>query len=277
MQQKIRSVEQPSQTLAKGLAILEMFSLEHPQWGIRELARALDMNPATVSRLVTTLQYAGFLEQDSATQRYALGPAVVKLANRYVHQNPLPAFARKVFERFADQFEHNFYLGTLRGYQVIYLAVLDGRGRIKVVVEPGGSTGLHSTALGKVLLAFQSDSFIETFIKENGLNVHTPNSIASASELWAQIQKIREDEIAINDGEHFEDIAAVAAPVFNRHRQVIAGVSLAYPRNLVAQNVPLEVLVPLVKEIAALITAYAVESFQNSLTPTDMMANWLRP
>ena len=146
-----------------------------------------------------------------------------------------------------------------------------------MVVEPGGSTGLHSTALGKVLLAFQSDSFIETFIKENGLNVHTPNSIASASELWTQIQKIREDGIAINDGEHFEDIAAVAAPVFNRHRQVIAGVSLAYPRNLVAQNVPLEALIPLVKEIAALITAYAVESFQNSLAPTDMMVNWLRP
>ncbi|MBE0689223.1 MAG: IclR family transcriptional regulator, partial [Anaerolineae bacterium] len=251
---------------------LEMFSLEHPHWGIRELARALDMNPATVSRLVTTLQFAGFLEQDSTTQRYSLGPAVVKLANRYVHQNPLPAYARKVFESFADRFEHNFYLGTLSGYQVIYLAVLDGRGRIKVVVEPGGTTGLHSTALGKVLLAFQPDAYVETFIEENRLNAHTQNSISSAKELWAQIHEIRECGIAINDGEHFEDIAAVAAPVFNRQGQVIAGVSLAYPRNLRTQSTPLEYLVPLVKEIAHLITAYAVESLQNYATQTDMMS-----
>jgi len=276
MPPKTRNSEQPSQTLAKGLAILEMFSLEHPNWGIRELARALEMNPATVSRLVTTLLSNGFLEQDPATQRYALGPAVVKLANRYVHQNPLPAYARRVFESFADRFEHNFYLGTLSGYQVIYLAVLDGRGRIKVVVEPGGSTGLHSTALGKVLLAFQSDAFIETFIEQHGLNVHTRNSISNATELWAQIQEIRDFGIAINDGEHFEDIAAVAAPVFNRHNQVIAGVSLAYPRNLVPQSLSVESLVPLVKEISTLITAYAVESFQNAVTPTDMMTSLQR-
>ncbi|MBK8025004.1 MAG: IclR family transcriptional regulator [Chloroflexi bacterium] len=247
-----------------------MFSQEHPRWGIRELARALDMNAATVSRMVTTLHAAGFLEQDALTQRYALGPSLVKLANRYVQQNPLPAYARKTFESFADQFEHNFYFGTLRGYHVIYLAVLDGRGRIKVVVEPGGSTGLHSTALGKVLLAYQTDSFIETFLEENGLDPHTANSISSAAELWAQIHAIRRDGIAVNDGEHFEDIAAVAAPVFNRHHQVIAGVSLAYPRNLFGQGISLDMLIPLVREIAQLITTYAVESFQNSATQADI-------
>ena len=248
---------QPSQTLAKGLTILGAFSPQQPTWGIRELARELGMNPATVMRLVTTLESAGYLTQDRETQRYALGPVVMKLASLYLHHNPLPEFARRIFEDYSDRFEYNFYLGTLSGYQVIYLAVLDGRGRIKVVVETGGSTGLHTTALGKVLLAFQSDDFIQAFVRRSGLTPYNENSITDPALLWNQIREIRQTGLAINNGEHFEDIAAVAAPVFGRQGQVVAGVSLAYPRQLFPDPAAYqERLAPLLREIAERINAY---------------------
>src|SRR5690554_4516934 len=247
----------PSQTLAKGLRILNAFSPTRTSWGIRELARELDMNPATVARLVTTLAGAGFLERDPETQRYALGPAVIKLANLYMHHNPLPHYARKVFESYSDRFDYNFYLGTLNGYQVVYLAVLDGRGRIKVMVEPGGSTGLHSTALGKILLAYQSDSFINAFINSRLFRAYTETTITDPETLWAQIHEIRRTGYAVNHGEHFHDIGAVAAPVFNRRQEVVAGVSLAYPRNLIPNlQVNVDNLIPLVREIAANISMY---------------------
>lgn len=248
---------QPSQTLAKGLHILSAFSAQQPTWGIRELARELDMNPATVLRLVATLENAGYLVQDAETQRYALGPVVMKLASLYQHHNPLPEFVRRIFESYADQFEYNFYLGTLSGYQVIYLAVLDGRGRIKIMVETGGTTGLHSTALGKILLAFQSDDYIHAFIKRIGLTPYNANSITNPDMLWQQIRTIRATGIAVNNGEHFEDIAAIAAPIFGRHNQVIAGVSLAYPRQIFPDGEAYqERIKPLLLEIADQVNAY---------------------
>lgn len=254
---KAAVTQPPTQTLAKGLKILEVFSAQQPTWGIRDLARELDMNPATVSRMVHTLKSAGYLTQDPETQRYALGPVVMKLASLYMHQNPLPEVARRIFESYAERFEYNFYLGTLSHYQVIYLAVLDGRGRIKVMVETGGSTGLHTTALGKVLLAFQSDEFIDTFIKHSGLLPFSKNSITNADVLWQQIREIRRTRLAINKGEHFEDIAAIAAPVFGRHGQIIAGVSMAYPRYLYPDLDAYEAqLAPLLREIAGEINAY---------------------
>ena len=257
MVKAITTENQPSQTLAKGLNILGAFSPQQLTWGIRELARELDMNPATVMRLVTTLESAGYLTQDAETQRYALGPVVMKLASLYQHHNPLPEFARRIFEDYSDRFEYNFYLGTLSGYQVIYLAVLDGRGRIKVVVETGGSTGLHTTALGKVLLAFQSDEFIQAFIKRSGLTPYNENSLTDPVLLWNQLREIRQTGLAINNGEHFEDIAAIAAPVFGRHGQIVAGVSLAYPRHLFPDPAAFqERLAPLLREIAERINAY---------------------
>ena len=127
------------------------------------------------------------------------------------------------------------------------------------MVETGGSTGLHTTALGKVLLAFQSDDFINTFIKRSGLHPYNPNSITDADQLWAQIRDIRQTKTAINNGEHYEDIAAVAAPVFGRHGQVVAGVSLAYPHQLYPDSAAYQQhLMPLLLEVTKQVNDYTV-------------------
>jgi len=267
MNRKIAPESSPHQTLARALQILEVFDMERPEWGIRELGRALDINPATVLRLVTTLQHAGYLERNPDTQRYSLGPTVMKLASLYTYQNPLPKAARKIFESYADQFEYNFYLGTLRQYEVVYLAVLDGRGPIQVQMRPGGTIALHTTALGKVLLAFQSDEFIRRFIEQDGLQTFSPRTITNADELWAQIRDIRRQGVAVNNGEHFEDISAVGAPVYDYAGQVMAGVSLAFPRYLAnEQRLNAEDLIPLVREIAAKISEYAGGALPTAIT-----------
>ena len=169
--------EQPNQTLAKAILILEAFDAEHPTWGIRELSRELKVNPATIYRLVLTLCNAGYLEQNPHTQRYSLGPSIMKLSRLYTSLNPLPAIATKVFERFADRFEYNFYLGMLsHRFDVIYLSVFYGRGPIQVLVEPGSTIKPHSTALGKLLLAYREDFVIQRILGPPSYGCfHTPH------------------------------------------------------------------------------------------------------
>jgi DNA-binding IclR family transcriptional regulator len=240
-----------SQTLAKALLILEAFSLDQPEWGIRELGRHLDINPTTIFRYVKTLHVAGYLEQNTETGRYALGPKVLRLAGLYTHQNPLAIIASKVFESYVDRFEYNFYLGKLNQFEVIYLAVLDGRGPIKIVVDLGGTTALHSTALGKVLLASQNDAFIREFLETVGLHANTPNSVTDPGVLWEQIRQIRQSNYAVNHGEHYENVGAVGVPVYDRAGRVVAGVSLAYPTMVVQEQSQIEELVNLAREIAS--------------------------
>lgn len=245
-----KKAKAPSQTLAKALRILDVFNTQRPEWGIREIGRELNINPTTVYRLVTTLHHAGYLDQDPDTQRYTLGPRVVGLASIYNHQNPLPSIATRVFESYADRFEHNFYLGTLRDYKVVYLAALDGRGPIKVVVEFGGTTSLHTTALGKVLLAFQEDDFIDEFLESRQLDAFTPRSLQSAESVWEEVRKIRRVKYAVNDGEHYQDVAAVGAPLFDHNGEIKLGVSLAYPRHLIQEaRLNVDELVPLMQEV----------------------------
>ena len=254
-----------SQTLAKAIQILENFTPDNPEWGIRELGRDLDINPTTVYRLVSTLRSSGYLEQNAQTQRYTLGPKVVKLARLYTHLNPLPIVAHKIFEQYSNRFEYNFYLGRLSHYEVIFLAVLDGRGPIQVVVETGGSTTLHSTALGKVLMAFQDDAFVDEFIANTELSALTPRSITDPVQLRAQIEEIRVQKYAVNNGEHYDDVGAIGVPVFEQSGRVQLGVSLAYPRHLIQKDhIEIDRLIDLAQEIAEEIGARAGLSYYAS-------------
>lgn len=240
-----------SQTLDKAIQILDNFTIEKPIWGIRDLGRDLGMTPTTIYRIVATLNAHGFLEQDRETQRYTLGPKFVKLASIYTRLNPLPDTAMKIFERYSNRFNYNIYLGRLSNFELIYLAVLDGRGPIKIVVEPGGTTTLHSTAMGKVLLAYQNSAFIDEYFENTELETFTQRSITNPEQLRLHLEKIRKQGYAVNDGEHYDAIGAVGVPVIEKSGEVQLGVSLAYPRSMIVEEtLHVDNLVRLAKEIS---------------------------
>jgi IclR family KDG regulon transcriptional repressor len=244
-----------NQTLSRALVVLEAVSSGQTSWGVRELSREVGLNVATVYRIVSTLNVAGYLEWDADTQRYALGPKVMKLAGQYKLQNSVASIAEKVFESYADRFPHNFYLGKVFDYEVIYLVSLDGSGPIRIAIEPGGSIELYTTAVGKLLLAYQSNEYFQTFLHVKSLKPFTARTITDPAVLYDQIKEIRKQGFAVNDGEHYDDISAVAAPVFDSHGRVSVGVSLAFPRHYVLEGrLDLQELIELAGEIAREIT-----------------------
>jgi DNA-binding IclR family transcriptional regulator len=244
-----------NQTLSRALVVLEAIGSGQTQWGIRELSRKVGLNVATVFRIVSTLHTTGYLERDSDTQRYSLGPKIMKLAGQYKLQNPVASVAEKVFESFTDRFQHNFYLGELCEYEVIYLVSIDGHGPIRIAIEPGGSIELHTTALGKLLLAYQTDEYVKSFLKFKELKAFTTRTITNADVLLSQIEEIRKQGFATNDGEHYDDISAVAAPVCDSHGLVSMAVSLAFPRHYVQEGrLKINDMVSLAREVADEIT-----------------------
>ena len=242
-----------TQSLTRALLILEAFGSGEADVGIRDLARELNTSPTTVFRAVAALRYAGYLEKDPGTGRYRLGPAIMKLAALYAKQNPLSEVGRRVFEKYSERFKYNFYLGALRNHEVVYLTVVDGRGPIKIVLLPGGHTALHATALGKVLLAYQSDEFINDVLGKEKLQRFTERTITDPDILRDQIPIIRQQRYALNSGEQYDEIAAVGVPVYDSEGRVIACASLGYPRELVGPD-ELDNIIVLTQEVAREIT-----------------------
>lgn len=221
--------ESGNRSLIRGITILEAYNSNKHSWGIRELSRELDINAATIYRLVSTLTSRGYLEQNAETQKYHLGPKVVQLAANYSNQNSLIEISLRLFAKYEKAFPYNFYVGVMSGHEIVYIAVYESRGPLKITTEPGQSVSIYGSALGKLLLANESDSFIKELLSEKPIERITPMTVASERSLMRQIREIRKLGYAVNRGEVYEEIAAVATPIRGPEGAVIAGLSLSFP------------------------------------------------
>jgi len=244
-----------NQTLARGLLILDAFTNDKSEWGIRELGRAYGINPTTMYRLTATLCDLGYLERNLMTQRLRLGPKIIQLASAYRAQNDLSTIARLVFEKFSSRFQHAFFLGVLHDLEVAYVAVLDSRAPLRVSIEPGGTATLYSTAMGKILLASSSDEFIRGYLEEFPLQPLTSNTITDPKRLRKQLEEIRGRGYAINRGELHEDIGGLAVPVYDTSGAIIAGIGFGFPlHHLDTGRLVMEDIIELGREISHEIT-----------------------
>jgi IclR family KDG regulon transcriptional repressor len=239
-----------NQSLARALSILDLFSGKEYSWGIRDIARELKSNPATIYRSVKTMQAAGFLEKDTSTNRYLLGPKFLMMAENYTRHNPVQVVAQNIFEKYSQKFPHNFYLGKLFNEKIMYIAILEGKGPIKVSVSLGVSIDLYCSALGKALLAFQDDQYIEDYLNKTVLQSFTENTITDPQKIREEIKSIRKLGYAINHAERYEGIGAISMPLIRNNREADMAVCLTYPQHMIFdKSLILEDLIKMLADI----------------------------
>jgi DNA-binding IclR family transcriptional regulator len=83
-----------TQSIAKGLALLQLFSTQTTHLTVTQAAVALGIPRPSAHRLLAVLHQHGFLRQDRPGGAYALGGRIVALADAYRASQPLAEFAR---------------------------------------------------------------------------------------------------------------------------------------------------------------------------------------
>jgi DNA-binding IclR family transcriptional regulator len=221
-----------SQSLARGLAILERFTRERPELGVRELSRQLGISPTVIHRLVRTLTEHGFLEQNPDTLRYGIGIRAFEIGNGYLCATGLEEAALPVLRALTSEHELNAYLGVLHRGFVSYLVALQSSGPIVIRAAPGSRAHVHSTALGKVLLAAQPDEAAARILGRRPLPVLTPKTRVDPVAVLAEVAAVRRTGYAVSDEENIVGVLAVGASVRDRAGHVVAAISAAAPRYL---------------------------------------------
>jgi DNA-binding IclR family transcriptional regulator len=219
-----------SQSLLRGLMVLEAVAEEPSEIGIRELSRVLGLNATIVHRLARTLLDRGYVEQNVATLRYGIGVRAFQVGSRYRAAVSIGEAAHPVLSEVARTHELNCYLGMLdRGF-VTYLVAVQSAGPVVIRGRPGTQTHVHSTALGKVLLAAESAAAPRAILRRGRLPPLTPRTEVSPDRLLAQLPAIRQAGYAVSDEENLPGVFAVGAPVREGTGGVRAAISVACPR-----------------------------------------------
>jgi DNA-binding IclR family transcriptional regulator len=214
-----------NQSLARGLGILQLFGRDRPELGVADVARLLDIDRTIAHRLIRTLAAAGFLERSLTTQRFRIGPKAFEVGQRYTESNGLYDAALPLLRNLSEQHRLNAYLGTLVDAGVLYLAAVQTEEPIFFRVNPGTRGHLHTTSLGKVLLAGQSDEAARALLEAAPLPRLTQATKIGVAALMTEIRKARRDGHAVSRDENLFGIISVGAPLHDSRGRVVGAIS----------------------------------------------------
>jgi DNA-binding IclR family transcriptional regulator len=104
--------------------------------------------------------------------------------------------------------------------------------------NPGERNPAHSTALGKVILAFLPDDEVEVIIEQYPLIKMTPKTITQKVHFLEHLAAVRERGVAFDLEENLDGVVCVAAPIFDQRGRVVAGLSVSGPASRMESKLP---------------------------------------
>lgn len=218
-----------SQTVMRAISILNCFSTERPELGVREVARRLGLASSTTGRLLATLASAGVVTQDTPARTYRLGPRVLAWAGLYTGVLDVRATARPILERLRRATGETTTLDVQDGHERVCVERLEGPQSIRAFVRLGERMPLYAGAGGKVLLAFLPADERAAILDRLVLARFTPNTITNRARLERELAVIRRQGHATTVGERFAGAASVAAPVYGGDGSLVAALNVFGP------------------------------------------------
>ncbi|MGW7068234.1 IclR family transcriptional regulator [Streptomyces sp. NPDC054855] len=214
------------QSLERAAAMLRLLAGGERRLGLSEIASALDLAKGTAHGILRTLQAEGFVEQESTSGRYQLGAELLRLGNSYLDVHELRARALVWTDDLARSSGESVYLGVLHQQGVLIVHHVFRPDDSRQVLEVGAMQPLHSTALGKVLAAYDPVAHSEAAEAEADRQTFTTRTVVDTEAFEGALDLTRARGYAADVEETWEGIASVAAPIHDRRRMPVGAVGI---------------------------------------------------
>lgn len=216
------------QTLDRAFWIMEIIAQAQEPLSLKEITQKSELPKPTVYRLLASLEAWGYVDQ-GIDRNYQLGTKLLTYGGKVQERLKIPEIADPYLKKLNQRTTETVFLGILDRGRSLYIAKLDSHHSVRLASGVGSRNYLHCTSLGKCLLTGLTEEQIRTLVEEHGLPRQTPNTITDIDELIKEIQLVKSQGYAIDDGENEEGVRCVATPIKNHRNQVVAAVSISGP------------------------------------------------
>lgn len=216
------------QALDRAIALLESVAAASPT-GLpaAELADACGLNRATAWRLLATLEHHALIERDPASNRYAVGPAITRMATT-AGVSGLVRRAHPVLVRACSRTGETANLAVPQRLGLTYVDEVTPHS-VLTARWLGAQVPLHATSAGKAFLGWLPAEEVESILSAP-LPGFTETTRTDRAALREELERVREAGYAVSDGELEPDVNGVSAPVRDPDGRPYAVLSLWGPR-----------------------------------------------
>lgn len=217
------------QTVAKIGPVLDLFSVERPEWGVSEVAESIGVPRSSAHALLTSLVETGLL-QCRTRGRYRLGWRIVELGETLRGSVDVRALAGPVLAALSAKLGETSHLGVLERGQVLYVDKVVGNHQVNVTgARVGSHLDPHCSAIGKTLLAHREVAEVRRLLASRPPRRLTEHTLVDPEILLDDLRLTRSAGHAVDHGEAVSDVSCVAAPIRDDLGSVVAALSVTVP------------------------------------------------
>lgn len=224
-------------SMVNALKLLNLFTMDEPEWILTDIAEELNVGVSTVYRLTNTLMEEVFILRDPVTKNFRLASSILEMGHYVITSFDICEISPPILEKLVRDTGETAHLSILEGNKTIYLQVFECSNYVNIRTHVGKKHPAHCTSTGQVILAYQPEETIDKVIAQ-GLPLYSPKSttITNPVKFKERLASIKKQGYTFNRDEMNVGVSAIAAPVKAPSGKVEYSVSIAGPSSRINSN-----------------------------------------
>ncbi len=237
-------------SVQRAVEVLDALAEARTELGTNEIARRTGVNVSSISRLLSTLTTAGLVQHVPSTGRYRLGIKILQLAGAARESMDVRGMARPFLEELTAITGETSTLSLPGAHDLLTIDFVPSPKSVRSVARVGRNSVAHATAAGKVLLTWGGR------LPEGELVRYTDRTTTDRAVLEQEIEHVRARGWAQAVGEREDDLNAIAVPVLDGNRTLVAVLGVQGPASRFTPRSMRAAIDPLTERAAALASAF---------------------
>ena len=209
--------------------ILDQFTDEKPQWGVRELSVKTGLTPNLVHWYLKNLERNRVVRKDMGSDKYQLAYRIFELGHRNSKCQVLKTISQPVLRELSAATQGTAVLRVLDGGELVCIAAAESSSSLRVNYSEGAREACNFGCIGKLLMAHLDEKVAEHLVLQGQVRRFTKRTVLDLNLLKKEWSRIRLRGWVYSSGEALEGVRAVAAPIRDSSDNVCAGVGVTFP------------------------------------------------
>ncbi|HHY14020.1 MAG TPA: IclR family transcriptional regulator [Thermoanaerobacterales bacterium] len=217
------------QSVDRALSILEILSDYSEGLGITSISNKVNIHKSTVHRILATLIYKGYVEQDPNTNNYMITLKLFELGNKKVESMDLLEISKPYTEKLMEKVNEVVHLVVRENNETIYIDKVEADNVIRMASTIGKRNPLYSTSVGKAILAHLPEKEMKKIWDSSKIEKLTEYTIIDFNEMKKELAIVKEKGYSVDNQENEVGVRCIGAPIFNISGEIEGAVSISGP------------------------------------------------
>jgi IclR family transcriptional regulator, KDG regulon repressor len=218
------------QSITKALNILGLFLSGKDELAPGEIAQLLGMKQANVSHIIATLVDRGFLKQRKKRGKYSLGVRFLDISGVMGKAGCNQDNSIGYLLELSRLVNGSVYLTVWYGSDILLSKAIDYyNDEFKINPDEWAHMPLHSTCVGKIILASMNEKDLKKYFSSKPLEKSTPNTIVDIERMKEHLELVKREGIAFEDEESQLGVRGMAAGIKNDAKEIVGAIFVIHP------------------------------------------------